>query len=281
MAEETDGVGEAFDDSLRIALTVASQFGERVSRLREQLARQREADARQEARELQARFDAERGAARAQLAVVNQPEWWNRASVEDIAAVHETATAWRDHDDTAAAAHDTIRREVRDRYGVDVDRPGADPAVVAEALRQAERDRAQAREERRRAGEDLTASQLLLATAEGRDRDADEDRARAWEADDPDAAVQADRDAADAAQEARQAREDSTVAYDSAERRDAFARSLEGTASEQEIRGRVLADTGNAKHPREAVTTPTSRSPRPRKSRAGVAQQRDRGGLSR
>lgn len=281
MAEEADGVGEAFDDSLRIALTVASQFGERVSRLREQLVRQREADARQEARELQARFDAERGAARAQLAVVNQPEWWNRVSVEDIAGVQETATAWRDHDDTAAAAYDTIRREVRDRYGVDVDGPGADPAVVAEALRQAERDRAQAREERRRAGEDLTASQLLLATAEGRDRDADEDRARAWAADDPDAAAQSYRDAADAAQEARQAREDSTVAYDSAERRDAFARSLEGTASDQEIRGRVLADAGNAKHPREAVTTPTGRSPRPRKSRTGVTQQRDRGGLSR
>lgn len=281
MAEETDGVGEAFDDSLRIALTVASQFGERISRLREQLGRQREADARQEARELQARFDAERGAARAQLAVVNQPEWWNRASVEDIAGVHETATAWRDHDDTAAAAADTIRREVRERYGVDVDRPGADPAVVAEALRTAERDRAQAREERRRAGEDLTASQLLLASAEGRDRDADEDRARAWEADDPDAEAQAYRDAADAAQEAREAREDSSAAYDSAERREAFARSLEGTASEQEIRGRVLADTGNAKHPREAITTPAGRSPRPRKSRAGVTQQRDRGGLSR
>jgi len=59
------------------------------------------------------------------------------------------------------------------------------------------------------------------------------------------------------------------------------ARSLEGTASEQEVRGRVLADTGNAKHPREAVSTPTGRSPRPRKSRAGVTQQRDRGGLSR
>ena len=40
MADEADGVGETFDDSLRIALTVASQFGERISRLREQLARQ-------------------------------------------------------------------------------------------------------------------------------------------------------------------------------------------------------------------------------------------------
>jgi len=277
MADETDGVGETFDDSLRIALTVASQFGERISRLGEQLARQREADARQEARELQARFDAERGAARAQMAVVNQPEWWTRASASDIAGVHETTTAWRDHDDTAAAAHDTIRREVRDRYGVDLDRPGADPAAVAEALREAERDRAEAREERRRSGEDLTASQLLLASAESRDRDVDDARTRDWE-NDSDAAAQADKVAA---QEARAARDDSAVAYDSAERRDAFARSLEGTASEQEVRGRVLADTGNAKHPREAVTISPGRGPRPRKSRAGVTQQRDRGGLSR
>ncbi|MCT2085629.1 hypothetical protein M3D75_05825 [Microbacterium enclense] len=281
MADETDGVGEAFDDSLRIALTVASQFGERISQLREQLARQREADTRQEARELQARFDAERGAARAQLAVVNQPEWWTRASVEDIAAVHETATAWRDHDDTAAAAHETIRREVRERYGVDVDRPGADPAAVAQALREAERDRAQAAEERRRSGEDLNASQILLGDVEARDRDADEASTRAWEADDPDAAAQADREAAEAAQDARGARDDSSVAYDSAERREAFARSLEGSANEQEIRGRVLADAGNAKHPREAVAAPTGRSPKPRKSRAGIGQQRDRAGLAR
>lgn len=281
MADETDGVGETFDDSLRIAVTVASQFGERISRLREQLSREREADARQEARELRARFDAERGAARAQFAVVNQREWWTHASVDDIAGVHETATAWRDHDDTAAAAHDTIRREVRERYGVDVDRPGADPAAVAEALREAERDHAETREERRRSGEDLTASQILLATAENRDRDADDARTRAWEANDPDSAARADREAVDADQEARVARDGSTVAYDSAERRDAFARSLEGTAAEQEIRGRVLADTGNAKHPREAVTTSVGRAPRPRRGRAGNTQQRDRGGLSR
>lgn len=97
----------------------------------------------------------------------------------------------------------------------------------------------------------------------------------------PEGKAQADREAADAAMDARAAREGSTVAYDSAQRRDAFARSLEGTASDQEVRGRVLADTGNAKHPREAVTTATGRAPRPRKSRAGNTQHRDRGGLSR
>lgn len=281
MADETDGVGETFDDSLRVALTIASQFGERISRLREQLAREREADARQESRELQARFDAERGAARAQLAVVERPEWWDRASVQDIADLHETATAWREHDDTAAAAAEKIRQEVRDRYGIDVDNPGADPRSVAAALEQAERDRAREAEERRRAGEDLTLSQMLLNNAERRDRDADEATQEAASTDDAAAGERAEREAQQASQEARGARYDSDVAYDSAERREAFAASLQGSANEQEVRGRVLADTGNGKHPREAVTTPAGRSPKARKRPTGIGQQRDRGGLGR
>ena len=94
MVDETDQVAETFDDALRVALTVASQFGERISRLREQMNRQREADARQQARELQVRFDAERGAGRAYLAVAGQPDWWTRATPHAIGALYETATAW-------------------------------------------------------------------------------------------------------------------------------------------------------------------------------------------
>ncbi|MEV8241959.1 hypothetical protein AB0O90_17070 [Microbacterium testaceum] len=281
MADETDGVGETFDDSLRIALTIASQFGERISRLREQLARQREAAALQESRELQARFDAERAAARAQLAVVERPEWWDRASAQDIADVHETATAWREHDDTAATAAEKIRHEVRERYGVDVDNPGADPGAVTVALEQAERDRAHEAEERRRAGQDLTASQMFLDNAERRDRDADEATQAASSTDDPATADRAEREALQAAHEARGDRYDGDVAYDSAERREAFASSLKGSAAEQEVHGRVLADNGNAKHPREAVTAAAGRSPKARKRAAGVGQERDRGGLAR
>jgi hypothetical protein len=264
MVDETDQVAETFDDALRIALTVASQFGERISRLREQLARQREADALQHVRELQARFDAERGAVRAHLAVASQAEWWTHATAQDIGALYETAIAWRAHDVVAMDAADTIRREVTDRYGIDVDRPGANPGAVAAAIQEAERDRARAAEERRRAGEELTASQILLTGADARDRDTD-----------------TSSQAADAAYEASADREGSALAYDSAERRERFAQSLEGTATEREIHGRILADTGNAKHPREAVTTPSGRSSKPHVTGAGVTQQRDRGGLSR
>lgn len=185
MVDDTDGVGETFDNSLRIALTVASQFGERFARLREEWNRRREAAVTQEARELQSRLDAERAAERGQLAVVDQPSWWDRADVRDVADAREAAVAWRDHDEVAARASETIRREVQNRYGIDVDAVGAGPAAVADALRRAEAGRAQAREEQRRSGEELAASQILLSSAEARDRDADAAAERAQDSDDP------------------------------------------------------------------------------------------------
>jgi colicin import membrane protein len=201
--------------------------------------------------------------------------------VQGIADAHETATAWREHDDTGATAAKKIRQEVRDRYGIDVDNPVADPRAVDAALEQAERERAQAAEERRRASEDLTASQMLLNGAERRDRDADEATQRASSTDDPATAERADREALQAIQEARGDRYDSDAAYDSAERREALASSLKGSAAEKEVIGRILADVGNAKHPREAVTAPVGQSPKARNRGAGIGQQRDRGGLTR
>jgi len=70
-------------------------------------------------------------------------------------------------------ANETIRREVQDRYCTDVDAADADQAAVADALRRPEADRAQTREEQRRSGEDLTASQILLSSAEARHRNPD------------------------------------------------------------------------------------------------------------
>ncbi len=276
MVDDTDGVGETFDNSLRIALTVASQFGERLARLREEWNRQREAAASQEARELQSRLDAERAALRGQLTVVDQPSWWDRADIRDIVNAREVAATWRAHDDVAARANETIRREVQDRYGIDIDATGADPAAVADALRRAEADRAQAREEQRRSGEELTASQLLLASAGTRDRDADAAAERAYETDDPAAAAESARQD----REAAAGRSQVTSSYDSAERRAEFAHSLEGTASAEEIRGRVLADTGNAKSPRDAVTGPAVAAPRTRAARTS-SRERSRGGLAR
>ena len=92
MVEDADCLAESFYSALRIALTVAGQMGEKLARLRKEHARRRDADAVQEARELTARLDAERGAMRASLGPVSSPKWWDAATPDMIAGVHETAT---------------------------------------------------------------------------------------------------------------------------------------------------------------------------------------------
>lgn len=280
MADESDGIGEAFDAQMRVGLTVASQFGERVSRLREQWARVREARALDEARELAARFEAERATARAQLAVVDQPVWWDQATPAGIADVHETATAWRDYDDVAAAAAVTMRQEIQDRYGIDVDAPGADPAAVAAALAEAETERAHAVAERHRAGEELTASQALLAIADAHDREAQKWAAFDWNGD-VDSVDKEEYDEFAKRDDELHGRyaEASSFEYDSSERRQAFAASLEGKAESKAIEARVLADGDQAKHPREAVLAGGTTTP-VKKATKATGRQRDRGALA-
>jgi hypothetical protein len=247
MAEETDGVREAFDDALRVALTVATQLGERGARLREQFGRQREARAFQANRELEARFEAERGAMRASLLPIKQHGWWEGASVTDIANARETAVAWSDFDDVARETNDTIEREVQERYGVEVRHPGANPAEVREANRTAENERAQAIAERERDGEELAEADRLLRAADRRDREA---------------ADGSDRDQA------------VRPGYDTAARRGELVASLAAIAAPETIAARILADGENAKHPTEAVLVATTRTGKlQRRSSRGVKER--------
>lgn len=148
-----DEVGQEVGQQARIALTIALQMGEKFARLREEISRDAQARSGAQARELSARFDGERSAARASLQVVDRPEWWDRASVQDIARVAETAAAWKNHDPAAVHAAAVVSREVSERYGVDTT---ALEATVAP--------------ERTGAGEDLTEAQLLIAEADRLDR---------------------------------------------------------------------------------------------------------------
>lgn len=249
MAEETDGVREAFDDALRIALTVATQLGEKVARVREQFARQREAGTLQTNRELEARFEAERAAMRASLLPLKQDSWWERASVIDIANVRETTVSWREYDEVARDTNDIIESEVQARYGIDADRPGADPAEVAESLRTAAWERANAQAKAERTTEELTAAQLLVAAANARDRDA---------------VANSGTDELD---------------YDSDARRAGFAAALVGKVDPATIDARILADGENARHPREAVLSQGVRIPKPKRGVGAKVQQRERGGI--
>ena len=141
---EDASVEEEVGQAARIALTVAAQLADKFARAREELAREAQRQSEQVQRQLQARFEGERDVAGARLMVVERPEWWDRADIAQIAGMHETAQQWKDFDPRAQAAAETIAREVKDRYGIDIAQPGADPQAVRAALAQVELDRDQA-----------------------------------------------------------------------------------------------------------------------------------------
>jgi hypothetical protein len=250
---ESDGIEEAIEGISRVGLTVAGRLGEQLARAREQELRRAQAAEDQQARELQARFDAERAAARAQLAPVMDNRWWDTASGRDVERVHEAATAWKDHDPSARDAADVIRDQVLRRYGLDVDNLGADDASVAEALAKAERDREQAEQERR-AGRDENAQAVqLLAEADQEDRDRQQD-------------------AHEENQRPQALAEEAGLKHDSAERRQALAASLEGVADREAVQARLSADQDQATPPTAAVTKAPGRNPKARKTRGASGQ---------
>lgn len=289
MAEDNDGIADALDGQLRIALTVAAQLGARFARIREELARIRQAQTEQQNRELQARFDAERAAARAELAPVYERSWWDTASVEQLAGVHETATAWQGIDPEADRAGERIAQEVHERYGLDVRNLDADPAAVRDAIAQAERARSDAAAQRGESVVDVAEAGAFLAAAETTDRAAEE---RVREANERDQRI-LNRDAGDVdqvraeAENNRDAADDLTAqtdvdrgnagdAFDSAERRAQLAASLEGKVDPAVIDAQLTAAADQARHPREAVTTAPRRAPKARRASTGQGQQRER-----
>lgn len=250
---ESDGIEEAIEGMSRVGLTVAGRLGEQLARTREQGLRRAQAAEEQQARELQARFDAERAAARAQLAPVMDNRWWDTASGRDIERVHEAATAWKDHDPAARDAAETIREQVQRRYGLDLDNLGADEVSVATALAKAERDRELTDTERSAGRDENTAAEQLLAEADREDRDRE-------------------RDVTEENQRPEALREEAGTAYDSAERRQELAASLEGVADREAVQARLSADQDQGTPPSAAVAQAPGRNPKARKTRGTNGQ---------
>lgn len=99
---------------------VAGEVGQQVAQAITQNLAERQCASEDRARELQARYDAERAAARAETAVVHRPDWWDRATREQVGHMWQTATAWRGEDVDVDRAAQVMTVQVRDRYGVDV-----------------------------------------------------------------------------------------------------------------------------------------------------------------
>jgi hypothetical protein len=296
---ESDGIDEAFEGMSRIGLTIAGRIGEQLARPRELELRRAQAAEVLQARELQARFDAWRAAARAQLAPVMDNRWWDTASARDIERVHETATAWRDRDPAAHDAAEAIRDQVLFRYGIDVDTLNADAGWMEDAVAQAVRDRAKAEAERTAGRDDDGQAALLLAAADREDRE----YAKALEAppkEDLDQALDWLRETrpleaqgwethhnfADSLIEERNMersliqdwmaardnpagghlRDEAGVKYDSAERRQELADSLDGVADREAVQARLSADQDQGTPPSAALGKGT-RTAKARKTR--------------
>ncbi len=250
---ESDGIEEAIEGMSRVGLTVAGRLGEQLARAREQELRRAQAAEEQQAREFQARFDAERAAARAQLAPVMDNRWWDTASARDVERVHETATAWKDHDPAARDAAEIFRDQVQRRYGLDVDNLGADEASVAEALTKVERDREQAEKERHTGREENAQAGQLLAEADREDRDREQD-------------------VTEENQRPRSLAEEAGLKYDSAERRQELAASLEGVPDREAVQARLSADQDQGTPPSAAVAKEPVRNTKARKTRGSNGQ---------
>ncbi|MCT1378275.1 hypothetical protein, partial [Microbacterium sp. p3-SID337] len=240
----------------RVAVTAGARLGEQLSQAIAQRARELEARTATEARDLRDRFEAERGAAVAEVRQVHGAEFWNQNDPQRIGQTFATARAWREFEPEARTAEDRMKVELHERYGIDTDALDGDPARVQEWVARLEAERLErlAQEERRKEQEDRADAAVTLSEADRLDAQAAQAEAAAQHEPDP-----ADRDAAAAqAGELRDAstetRAESGQDYDSAGRRAARAAELEGKQIDQEtVATRMRADVSQGRPASEAV----------------------------
>ncbi|NSX38647.1 hypothetical protein HTS88_19895 [Pseudarthrobacter oxydans] len=250
---EADGMDEAVDGAMRTGLMVAARIGEQLARMREEEQRNIAAAEEQRARQLQERFDAQRAAARAQLPPTARDGWWDKATPGMIEQAHQTATAWKAYDPEAAQAAEHIRDQVQARYGIDVNNPGADEASVSAALTRTQQARTDAENERTKASAARTDEAVAGVAVAGANR---QDKAAQKAQDEP--------------------------GYDSPERRQQLAESLEGKGDREAVNSRLLAD----KHQSTPATAAVAQKPSLAKTtkmakQMGQGKTLERGGLER
>ena len=86
------------EGNMRQALMAAAQLARSATQARQDAAQRATRRDLEEARHLQAQLDAQRVAARAELAPVHESSWWDQAKVRDVARAYETAVTYRDED---------------------------------------------------------------------------------------------------------------------------------------------------------------------------------------
>jgi colicin import membrane protein len=245
MAElQADGVFEEAEGNIRQQLMAAAQLARSAVQARQDAAQRATRRDLEEARQLQAQLDAQRVAARAELAPVHNASWWDQAQVRDVARAYETAVTFRDEDQAARDAESRIRQELRDRYDVEVLETGADPAVMRATLVDRDAERVE-RQAQGRDDQDLAAG--LVVGAEVLE-------------------VSADLADAEEVQDLRDLAADVELSWDSAERRELHVEGITaGPDQAAAVTAWKQAGVDQARHPREAVQGGRkSKSPRTR-----------------
>jgi hypothetical protein len=252
MAElQADGVFEEAEGNMRQALMGAAQLARTATGARRDAAERSTRRDLEEARLLQGQLDAQRVAARAELAPVYESSWWDHAQVRDVARVYETAVTFRDEDQAARDAESRIRQELRDRYDIEVLETGADPAVVRAELVDHDAQRGGRDEQHAHARETQDLDAGLVVGAEMLDVSAE--IADAEEAKDlHELAADIERDIEHDIE--RDVEHDAELSWGSAERRE---RHVEGITAgpDQAVAATAWkqADVDQGRHPREAV----------------------------
>lgn len=243
---DTDGIEASLEGVARVAITAGARLGEQLSQAIAQRARELEARAVTEARDLRDRFEAERAAAIVEVKQVHSAEFWNQNDPHRIGQTFATARAWSDFEPEARNAEDRMKTELRERYGIDTDALEGDPTMVQEWVAQLEAERLDrlAQEERHKEQIERRDASQLLVEADRLDRVADEIEARAYESDPEDregadSQIDALRDQADELRaEAAKAERDSEQQHPGdallveADRRDRTADEVEARAYE-------------------------------------------------
>ncbi len=249
---ESDGIEEAVGGGFRAGLMAAARIGEQLARMREEQQRSIQQAEETRARELQERFNASQAAARAQLDPVSRDEWWDKATPEMIERVHETAEAWKNHDPVAAEHAGTIRDQVQDRYGIDINNTGATEQDISSAIIQAQTARQQAENERSNAAAARGDEVIAGAAVAGANR---EDRERSNKSAQP--------------------------AYDSPERRQQLAKSLENHPDREAVNARLMADRHQGTPPSAALNSKPTVGRTPKAGSPNRGRTIERGGLER
>lgn len=266
---QTDGIEEALEGQVRLAVTFATQLGEAAARSREDALQRARAASESEQRDLAARLEAERAVMRATVAPARDPGWWAAAQPRDIQRVYQAAHAWHQEDPEAAVVYEHMRRELAARYGVDagtVATPAPERELAHHERADAAADRATASALMHEADVEDEAA-LAASSAAAHEHGHSEDR--------PD--VPLDPVPVTSAAEARA---EASAEFDSAERREALANQLERAGVGREAaESRLLADRSQGRPATEAVAAPKARSTtRARRTtgRSKVAQRGDR-----